>query len=149
MTYVSDQVLTEELMDYLPLLLRALFHYEKTLGEIQLPALQLRVLVVLHRSGQMYMSEMAEHLGIQRQQLTKIIDALEEKGLVIRKENVDNRRMLFIEATPNGEEWCNAFIKQKSELVEQFLNRLSDEERLVVLQGVAILESHIKDILPD
>lgn len=149
MSNLSDELLTEELMDYLPLLLRALFQYNKSENSISLPPLQLRVLVVLQRLGALSMSDMAEHLSIQRQQLTKIIDALEEKHLVTRKENIDNRRMLIIEATEQGELLLKKFIHRKSELVRQFFEKLSNEERLIVLQSISIMESHLKQYLPE
>lgn len=149
MSNMSDELLTEELMDYLPLLLRALFHYDKAHASISLPPLQLRVLVVLQRTGALSMSDMAEHLSIQRQQLTKIVDALEEKQLVTRKENVDNRRMLFIETTKQGELWLKEFIHHKSELIRHFFEKLSNEERLIVLQSIAIIETQLKEYLPE
>ena len=48
------------------------------------------------------MSEMALQLGITKQQLTKLINDLEEKNLVRRQHGSRNRRHVYLMITPEG-----------------------------------------------
>ena len=48
------------------------------------------------------MSEMALQLGITKQQLTKLINDLEEKNLVRRQHSSRNRRHVYLMITPEG-----------------------------------------------
>jgi len=48
------------------------------------------------------MSELAEELDITKQQLTKLVNDLEEKGLVKREHDSRNRRQVYLYITPTG-----------------------------------------------
>lgn len=49
------------------------------------------------------MSEMAGELGITKQQLTKLVNDLEEKHLVTRQHDCKNRRQVYLNITPEGD----------------------------------------------
>ncbi len=48
------------------------------------------------------MSQLAKDLGITKQQLSKLINDLEEKGLVHREHDKKNRRQVYLTITPEG-----------------------------------------------
>ena len=48
------------------------------------------------------MSELAEQLGITKQQLTKLVNDLEDKELVSRRHDSKNRRLVYLDITPKG-----------------------------------------------
>lgn len=57
------------------------------------------------------MSELADKLQITKQQLSRLINVLEEKGLVERIHDTANRRRVYIRICPNGREMMNS-VKQ-------------------------------------
>ena len=68
------------------------------------------------------MSEMALQLGITKQQLTKLINDLEEKNLVRRQHSSRNRRHVYLMITPEGA----SIMKQLREaMLECTVSRLS------------------------
>lgn len=48
------------------------------------------------------MSELASDMDITKQQLTKLVNTLEEKGLVQREHDSKNRRQVYLAITPDG-----------------------------------------------
>lgn len=138
----SNDDFTEELIEYLPLLLRYLFHHEAAKFH-DLPVTQLRTLVVLHKHGTMSVSDIACHLEIPRQQLTKIIDILEEKQFVCRKDNEQNRRITHIELTDQGLTYLLSLMQHKTLLLNQMLGKLSEEERITLQKAFAIMKDHL------
>lgn len=132
----------EELIEYLPLLLRFLFHHE-TAAIHELPLTQLRALVVLHKHEKLSVTDIASHLEIPRQQLTKIIDCLEDKQFVSRKENEQNRRITHITLTESGIAYLLSLMEHKTLLLNQLLNKLSSAERETLQSAFSIIKHHL------
>ena len=83
------------------------------------------------------MSEMALQLGITKQQLTKLINDLEEKNLVRRQHSSRNRRHVYLMITPEGA----SIMKQLREaMLECTVSRLSsyNQEELAELDDCLI-----------
>ena len=78
------------------------------------------------------MSEMALQLGITKQQLTKLINDLEEKNLVRRQHGSMNRRHVYLMITPEG----SSIMKQlRKAMLDCTVSRLSsyNQEELAEL----------------
>jgi DNA-binding MarR family transcriptional regulator len=58
--------------------------------------------VVLH--GPLTLNELAAHLFLDKSTASRLVDALQKKGYVERRENPADRRALSLEATPAGRE---------------------------------------------
>lgn len=78
------------------------------------------------------MSELAEELDITKQQLTKLVNDLEEKELVKRIHDSKNRRQVYIRITERG---AQMLADLKSRMMEGTINALSayTEEELAEL----------------
>ena len=63
---------------------------------------RMRLLGALHRSGPKIMSEVSEELGVTARNVTALVDALEEEGLVRRVPHATDRRATVIELTAAG-----------------------------------------------
>lgn len=74
------------------------------------------------------MSELAAQLGITKQQLTKLVNDLEEKEMVERRHDSRNRRQVYLNITPTG----SAIVRQLKETMLSCtvagLSDFSDEE---------------------
>ena len=73
-------------------------------NQIRANSAAFQVLMQLNQPGRQAptMSEMALQLGITKQQLTKLINDLEEKNLVRRQHSSRNRRHVYLMITPEG-----------------------------------------------
>ena len=68
------------------------------------------------------MTQFAEVMGITKQQLTKLVNDLEEKQYVVRSHNKENRRQVYIEITDRGVQHLE---KMLGEIVHEILSTLS------------------------
>src|SRR4051812_23605197 len=62
------------------------------------------VLITLISSGPVSQQELVERLDVNRTVMVKLIDSLEQRGLVTRLRNPDDRRAYALQPTPAGRE---------------------------------------------
>lgn len=77
------------------------FHRDQELRADSLAFQALVSLSALSRQ-ELTMSELAKEMMITKQQLTKLINDLERRGLVVRIHNPINRRQVYIRISPDG-----------------------------------------------
>ncbi|HEY9242735.1 MAG TPA: MarR family transcriptional regulator, partial [Streptosporangiaceae bacterium] len=67
-----------------------------------LPYTRLRLLQTLHCDGPAIMRNLGDQLGVSPRNMTAMVDALEEAGLVVRQPHPTDRRATLVELTPSG-----------------------------------------------
>jgi len=103
---------------------------------ISLP--QLALLATLHQQGTMRATHLAAYQRLQPQSLTRLMAALERKGLIVRRADPDDGRSRLIAITKGGREclaqdmrprrsWLGEAMSQTLTPTEQSLLRLSAE----------------------
>ena len=100
----------------------------------------LLIMYLLNESGEMYITGIAEDMGIAKAQMTSSIDKLVSLGLVKRQANSTDRRKISIILLPKGKQTLNeidCIIEQKmndrlSVLPETDLEKLSDSLQLIL-----------------
>ncbi len=101
---------------------------------------QLAALAALERHGAMTPGELAEHEKVQPPSMTRVIAALEDRGLVVRGPHATDRRQVMLTATEHGK----AVVRQSRTLREAWLARrlqeLSPQERSTLRAAAPILE---------
>ena len=113
-------------------------HSYLTRGEISLP--QFWALDYLHRSGKTKMKNLATHLSISPSATTGLIDRLIAQKLVARKNDLRDRRIVWIEVTSKGEDIICDIRKQKVRALMKVFGRISQDDRdnyLAILEKVA------------
>ncbi len=79
------------------------------------------------------MSDLADQLVLSRGGVTKLVDRLEESGLVQRLPSADDRRVTIVDITDDGVttvERSRAVIDEI--LIERWANRITDEEAALI-----------------
>lgn len=97
-------------------------------GPHQLAPHQFSCLAVIHKSGKISMKELGARIGVSKQQLTRIVDVLEDAGLVRRFTEPENRRLLYAEMTAKGLELSKISEHAVFERTKQCFGCLSDED---------------------
>ena len=101
---------------------------------------QLAALATLERRGQMTPSELADHEKVQPPSMTRVIAALEERGLVRRTPHATDRRQVVLTATAQGQ----AVVEQTRQLREAWLalqlQELTQQELATLRAAAPILE---------
>jgi len=75
-----------------------------------------------------YQKNLAEELGIENATLVRIIDALEDQGLVARDISTDDRRAKFITLTPRGREIVDGIEAYAAELSNDIINGIKKQD---------------------
>ena len=79
--------------------------------------------------GPASMTELASGLGVSKEHVTRAVAGLEEQGLVTKRRNTENRRIVEAVLTEKGEEAVTAIRLASIERLEKPLSSLSPAER--------------------
>ena len=90
---------------------------------------RMRLLGALHCKGPQIMSSISEELGVTRRNVTALVDALEEEGLVRRQPHPTDRRATVIELTEEGERTAGAMYDEHREAVAELFGGLSEDDQ--------------------
>lgn len=92
---------------------------------------RMRLLGALHCGGPRIMSSISEELGVTRRNVTALVDALEDEGLVRRTAHPTDRRATVIELTAHGEETLSegTWEDHREAAAELFEDLTADERR--------------------
>jgi len=82
-----------------------------------------------YRNCPVTMTKFANEMGITKQQLTKLVNDLEEKGYVERSHNKENRRQVYISITDEGLVHLEKMIGELAHETIITLSAFNDEEK--------------------
>ena len=90
---------------------------------------QVRALVVLARHGVLRPGALSEHLHIAPRSGTEVVDALEERGLVARTPDPEDRRATLVALTDRGTGVVGTIQVARAAEADRFFAVLAPEER--------------------
>ncbi|MCR9192016.1 MAG: MarR family transcriptional regulator [Gammaproteobacteria bacterium] len=115
-------------------------HHSRKLDKQQgITVPQLVCLYEIYEKGVMTLSVLSKHVHLACSTLVGIIDRLEEKGLLMRTRNTEDRRVIFIEITDKGRQ----FVSTSPHLLHHIL----DEKFKVIPEADQILIANSLDLL--
>ena len=141
-----------KVIELFPQIIRGFKQYENnylTRGEITLP--QFWALGYLDCNGKSKMNDLARNLKISPPATTGLIDRLIVQGLVIRKDDLHDRRIVWIELTTKGRGIIKSINKQKTETLIKIFGKISPEDRkhyLNILEQVVKITISLPDRKP-
>lgn len=113
-------------------------------GEQATPS-QTSALVSLERTGSLTIGDLAAAERVQPPTMTRIVAALEEGGLVIREEDLDDRRLVRVRITAEGRRLLERSRSRKTAYLAQRLRDLSQDDRATLARAAEILERMVED----
>lgn len=111
--------------------------FRPLLAEHDVTEQQWRVIRVLGESGPLDATEVAQRCCILKPSLTRIIRALAQRKLIIRRKDNDDGRRLVLDATPKAHEMITSMmpeINRVYERLEQEFGKERLEQVLVILE---------------
>ena len=101
---------------------------------------QLAALAALVAHDVMTPGELADHEKVQPPSMTRVIAALEERGLVLRAPHATDRRQVVLRPTDQGLEVVRQYRRLREAWLAQRLRELTPQERALLRQAAPILE---------
>lgn len=109
----------------------------------------LHVASMLDHHGDLPMSRLADLLGVSMSNATGLIDRMEERGIVERIRDQEDRRVVFVHLAQGGAELLNNAQIVKQELIQKILERLDGGQLTCVRQSLTILRAAALDVAGD
>jgi DNA-binding MarR family transcriptional regulator len=101
---------------------------------------QLSAMGTLARLGPITLGELAAAERIQPPSMTRTVSALEERGLVARESDSDDRRLVIVRLSDEGKQMLAADRRRRDAWLNQRLRELTSDEREVLRRAVPVLE---------
>jgi DNA-binding MarR family transcriptional regulator len=96
--------------------------------------------VITRHDGGVRGSELAQQLRIAPRSATEVVDALEEKGLVVRAPDPADRRATLVRLTDRGRELSEEVRRARGAESERLFERLTDRDRADLSRILAKLQ---------
>ena len=101
-----------------------------------LSLVHLHVLTVLESDGALSMSHLAEALDVSVASATGIVDRMEQRGLVERRREPEDRRVVLVHATDAGDAVFRDLAAQRRKMLIPVLEQMTDDELSGFLIGL-------------
>ena len=99
------------------------------------------ILAVLEAEGPTPMSRLADQLGVAFSNLTGIVSRMEERGIVERVHDAEDRRVVLAQLTSHGRDIVQKVEATRLEHMRQLVGALTSDEQQTVLGALKTLTS--------
>ncbi len=93
--------------------------------------------------------DIAAHGVMHKSTVSRAVAALEQRGLIARKANQDDRREELLELTEEGREIYEALAPEALAFEDRFVSVLTEEEQKVLASLIDRLSGHARLLAPD
>ncbi len=135
----SSEECAHELLEVVPLVMRRIRAELRTHREGDLSVPQYRAMAFLRGHKGTSLSELAEHIGLGLPSMSKLVDGLVARGLVVRQEDPGDRRRLFLCLTEQGQATVAASRAATQADLAKVLGALAPAERATVTEAMHLL----------
>jgi DNA-binding MarR family transcriptional regulator len=109
---------------------------------------QLSALSVIVRDGRLTLSKLAEAERVQPPTITRVVDALQQKGLVTRVPSDRDRRVAYVDVTSEGRALVEAIRRRRDAYLARRLRTFTPDERHLLERAAPLLERLLEDPQP-
>ncbi|MDD5318297.1 MAG: MarR family transcriptional regulator [Candidatus Pacebacteria bacterium] len=97
--------------------------------ERELTFSQMEILMFIGPSEKKSMESIAKYLKVAPPSATSLIEKMEKAGLVLRKKDKNDRRVVFIELSPKTKKMIAVLWKKKEKILDKIVSKLNPTDR--------------------
>lgn len=112
--------------------------------DLELTVPQLRFLNTLYREGKCSMNRLSGALRVTPPSATMTADRLVRQGIIVRKADRSDRRIVLIEFTRKGKALMKKFMKAKLKRWEEIMNSLGAADQKILISALINLLSLLR-----
>ena len=114
--------------------------FREHFGQFNLTFPQAMVLTVLGEEGTMPISALAERTGSANSTISGVVDRLEKLDLAKRIRSTQDRRVIFVEATPRYQKLKEQALDSVNDYFSTLVQGISPKEREEILRALTTLD---------
>ena len=111
-----------------------------------LPDAELRCLKLFDTERYLTAKGIAIRMNVVKSRVTKIVDGLVRKGLIMRIKDPEDSRITLLSLSPKGQAKLNAINEFLSEVHLEVLNRMAPEHRTHILSNLELLKTAMQSV---
>lgn len=100
---------------------------------------QISALAIIWREGPITAGELAVREQVRPPSITRVVDGLENAGVVVRKDNPSDGRQVLVEITEEGVRRMESYVEARTAWLSQLLADLPTKDRETLHRAAAIL----------
>jgi DNA-binding MarR family transcriptional regulator len=136
---VSPKAAASEMLGVIPLVMRAVRAETRSHRALGLSVPQFRALAFVRRHPGASLSAAAEHVGVALPSMSRLIDGLVKRKLMLRRSHPDDRRRITLELTARGRAlWQAAYDFAQASMTRKF-SVLNGSQCATVVSAMRIL----------
>ena len=117
----------------------------KLLDETGMSAPQGMVLGLLSKNKKMKITELSHELCLSNSTVSGIIDRLEKQGMVMRERSEKDKRVVYVNISPDFKDMHKIFHNQLVKNIENIMSKGSMEDLHKISEGLEILKKLLSD----
>jgi DNA-binding MarR family transcriptional regulator len=137
---VSPKDTARAIIDTAPLVMRTVRAEMRCAGALHLSVPQFRTLGFVARNPRTSLSDVAEHIGLALPSMSKLVEGLVERKLVVRQNYSDDRRRITLELTARGQALLQTAHAATQTALAERLTALSESDRANIVRAMHILQ---------
>jgi len=123
-------------------------YYANVLGKIDqeiynkpFPLTEARVITEINFSNGCTATEVRENLGIDRGQMSRILQKFEEDKIIVKKQATDDKRQYLLYLTESGREIFNDLVENANREVGKMIQEISNRDLAKLISSMETIES--------
>lgn len=128
------------ILEVTPLVMRTMRAHMRDAGVLNLSVPQFRTLGFVSRDPQRSLSELAEHIGLTLPAMSKLVEGLVERKLVLRRDQASDRRRITLELTARGADLLQSAHAFTENALAQRLSTVCETDRCTIASAMKILQ---------
>ena len=138
MSKITEET-AHQVLDVVPAIMRTIRTEFRGERSTNLSVPQFRTLAYIKDNNGASLSSLAAHIGLTLPSMSKLIDELVSRGLVVRNEHQEDRRKICLQLTPAGKKELEAAYEHTQAFLVKKLSGLAKEDLDTVLCSMEIL----------
>jgi DNA-binding MarR family transcriptional regulator len=137
----SSETCAQEVLEVVPVVMRTIRGEMRQQRAADLSVPQFRTLNFIDRNAEASLSDVADHIGLTLPSMSKIVDGLVARKLVMRETRPDDRRRMTLALTTSGQTALESSRKSTRACLANALASLPDADRTNIVKAMAMLRS--------